>query len=177
MDIAQTAIQRGGYRAFSFRDIAEALGIKTAAVHYHFRHKDDLGLEVIGRYRADFFDRLEESPDSSAAGRLRHLAALFAEPLAEGRICLCAAVISDASIVSDPMSDSAARFLDDLGAWITGVIAEGRETGHFRTDPSAGALSARYLSLLYGGMLIARSRRSAHFLGAVSESFLDDLTT
>ena len=41
-DIAEHFIQSRGYNGFSFRDIQDALGIKTASIHYHFKTKQDL---------------------------------------------------------------------------------------------------------------------------------------
>jgi len=43
LDLAQEFIQTCGYNAFSYRDLAEATGITTASIHYHFRTKSDLG--------------------------------------------------------------------------------------------------------------------------------------
>ena len=37
----QLMLQRG-FNGFSYRDIAEPLGVKNAAIHYHFPNKTDL---------------------------------------------------------------------------------------------------------------------------------------
>jgi len=50
LDLAETLIQTRGYSAFSYQDIAEALGIRKASIHYHFPSKTDLGVAVIDRY-------------------------------------------------------------------------------------------------------------------------------
>ena len=49
MDTAEGFIVQGGYNAFSFRDIAEAVGIKSASVHYHYPTKADLVSAVMVR--------------------------------------------------------------------------------------------------------------------------------
>ena len=51
LDLAQEFIQTCGYNAFSYRDLAEATGITTASIHYHFRTKSDLGQAVVVRHR------------------------------------------------------------------------------------------------------------------------------
>jgi TetR/AcrR family transcriptional repressor of nem operon len=50
--LAQEAIATRGYSAFSFRELAAELGIKSASIHYHFPTKTHLGLEVASSYRA-----------------------------------------------------------------------------------------------------------------------------
>jgi len=43
LDIAQDLIQRRGFNAFSYHDIAAPMGIRKASIHYHFPSKADLG--------------------------------------------------------------------------------------------------------------------------------------
>src|SRR5512144_3174565 len=50
LDIAETLIQTRSYSAFSYQDIADALGIRKASIHYHFATKADLGVAVVDRY-------------------------------------------------------------------------------------------------------------------------------
>lgn len=52
IELAQEAIANRGYSAFSFRELAAELGIKSASIHYHFPTKTHLGLEVVRQYRA-----------------------------------------------------------------------------------------------------------------------------
>jgi TetR/AcrR family transcriptional repressor of nem operon len=67
MDAAERRIRAGGFGAFSFRDIAAEVGIKSSSVHYHFPTKEDLTAAVIRRYSelvAKHLDReLEKNPD------------------------------------------------------------------------------------------------------------------
>ena len=60
--LAQEAIASRGYSAFSFRELAAELGIKSASIHYHFPTKTHLGVEVACTYR----DQLQQALDSIA---------------------------------------------------------------------------------------------------------------
>ena len=60
LDLAETLIQTRGYSAFSYQDIADALGIRKASIHYHFPSKTELGIAVIDRYIARFDEALVE---------------------------------------------------------------------------------------------------------------------
>ena len=48
-----------GYNAVSFRDLADDLKVKNASIHYHFRKKADLGVELVERYTERFEERLK----------------------------------------------------------------------------------------------------------------------
>jgi TetR/AcrR family transcriptional regulator, transcriptional repressor for nem operon len=67
MDVAERRIRAGGFGAFSFRDIAAEVGVKSSSVHYHFPTKEELTAAVIRRYSdvvSDYLDKqLEKNPD------------------------------------------------------------------------------------------------------------------
>ena len=50
LDSAESLIQTRGYNDFSFRDLAESVGISSASVHHHYRTKEALGVAVTSRY-------------------------------------------------------------------------------------------------------------------------------
>src|SRR3954463_4416416 len=49
---AADLLQKVGYRSFSFRDLAEVVGVRSASNHYHFRTKADLGVALVEWYHA-----------------------------------------------------------------------------------------------------------------------------
>jgi TetR/AcrR family transcriptional regulator, transcriptional repressor for nem operon len=63
MDAAERRMRCGGFNGFSFREIAEEIGIKSSSVHYHFPTKEKLGAAVVRRYT----DRLAEKIDVELA--------------------------------------------------------------------------------------------------------------
>jgi TetR/AcrR family transcriptional repressor of nem operon len=62
LDVAEKFIRRGGYNDCSFREIATAVGIKSASVHHHFPAKQDLAAAVALRYSENFFANLGAPP-------------------------------------------------------------------------------------------------------------------
>ena len=52
MDIAEHAARSRGVDGFSYADLAGAIGIRKASVHYHFPTKDDLAKALVERYQA-----------------------------------------------------------------------------------------------------------------------------
>lgn len=58
LEAAEKMVREGGYNAFSFREIATAVGIKSSSVHYHFPTKADLGAAVAAYYTDKLIDYL-----------------------------------------------------------------------------------------------------------------------
>ena len=52
-------IRTRGFNAFSYHDIAETLGIKNAAVHYHFPSKEQLGADILKNSQQKFSEMVE----------------------------------------------------------------------------------------------------------------------
>jgi TetR/AcrR family transcriptional regulator, transcriptional repressor for nem operon len=63
MDVAERRMRSGGFNGFSFREIADEIGVKSSSVHYHFPTKEKLGAAVVRRYT----DRLGERIDKELA--------------------------------------------------------------------------------------------------------------
>src|SRR4030095_11910383 len=54
LNLAESLLQDKGFNGFSYAHIASGLGVKNAAIHYHFPTKEELGCAVIKRYRDRF---------------------------------------------------------------------------------------------------------------------------
>ena len=50
MEITAELIQKKGFSAFSYQDIADQINISKAAIHSHFRTKEILGNEFLAYY-------------------------------------------------------------------------------------------------------------------------------
>ena len=70
LDAAEKRARMAGYHGFSFRDVAEDVGIKSSSVHYHFPTKGDLCEALARRYTVRAADRLGD-PRILAPGEAR----------------------------------------------------------------------------------------------------------
>src|SRR5260221_12869962 len=97
LDIAERLVQTRGYNGFSCADIAEAMRITKASLHYHFPAKADLGARLIERYQRNFLAALEriDAEGKDARDKLRRYAALYGEALRGNRMCLPAMVAAE----------------------------------------------------------------------------------
>ena len=51
---AKNHLQRSGFGGFSFQTLADEVGIRKASLHYYFKSKEELGLELIKEYEHSF---------------------------------------------------------------------------------------------------------------------------
>ena len=96
LDVAEHLIQTRGCSAFSYQDIADALKIKKASIHYHFESKTDLVIAVIDRYTERFDEALKNIARDKSATSMSMLER-YVEPYAAfaatpDRVCLCGAL-------------------------------------------------------------------------------------
>src|SRR5688500_18549942 len=91
LDAAERLAQVRGFNGFSYADVSAELGITTASLHYHFPGKADLGRALVERYTAAFRSALGAlaGREARAAARLAGYAKIYADVLAEDRMCLC----------------------------------------------------------------------------------------
>lgn len=165
LDAAETRMRAGGFHAVSFRDLAQDLSIKSASVHYYYRHKEDLGAAVVSRYRDVFLSGLNAALGSAdgADARLSVVCSAFRAALAErDQICLCGVMGAETRGLPDKVRAEVARFLRDVSDWIAaGFAADGAEDGPSR------ALTT--LSALEGGMILAVTLEDPGILDSVAD--------
>jgi TetR/AcrR family transcriptional repressor of nem operon len=151
---AQALIRQRGYNGFSYRDLAERVGVKTASIHYYFPSKDDLLIEAINDYAAQESKLVQDIDPSLPAGeRLRRYAALF-QGVPTGEVCLCGMLSADLASVSDRARQAVQAFFRAHETWLAKVVADGQRDGtlEWSGDPEA---AGRYLFAAFQGALMA----------------------
>lgn len=169
MDAARATVQARGYNGLSFRDLAAAVGIKSASVHYHFPTKSDLGAAIARRYtetaRADLDALLAQTSDLSVC--LRRYAAIFRMALEnDNRMCLCGILAAEYDDLPDAVKVEVSAFADVNVAWLTKVLA--LASGGI-DKPQQRALAI--FAAIGGAQLAARSRNDIAVYDAIIESY------
>jgi TetR/AcrR family transcriptional regulator, transcriptional repressor for nem operon len=164
LDAAAALVQVRGYNGFSFHDLASAIGIRTASIHYHFPTKGDLALALAERYTADFMTRLGSPTDGTPRSRLTHYISAFADALQQGRMCLCGMIGAEIESVPEPVAAQVRIFFERNVLWLGDVLAR----DGLKPD-TARRQAQLILSALEGAMLIART--------SADRSAFDDVAT
>jgi TetR/AcrR family transcriptional regulator, transcriptional repressor for nem operon len=89
MDAAERRMQAGGFGGFSFREIAEDVGIKSSSVHYHFPTKEDLAAAVIRRWAQRTFDYIDKEIAKDPNPARVWTRAFRGTALSEAHMCPC----------------------------------------------------------------------------------------
>ena len=177
LNTAQRLVQERGYNAFSYKDLAEAVGIRTASIHYHFPSKTDLGVALMERYTNELnagLAALDEGATSSQA-KLEEFMGLYSETEASGAICLCGSLASDRQTLPEELQEAITVYLDRTEAWLSATLSNGAEQGEFRLPGDAADLAASLMSSLQGGLILSRARDGQRMLGIVKRVFLNSL--
>lgn len=186
LDAAQELVQTRGYNAFSYRDLAERVGIKAASIHYHFPSKADLGRALIARYDAIVSSAVEviERQSADAPTRLRGYASLLEEVLAPlgvgasggGKVCLGGMLASDYPTLPPEVQKPVRAFIENNVQWLARILSEGRAAGSLRFDGSAESAATALFSALEGAMFVARSVGDVNRYRAATEWLISFLS-
>jgi TetR/AcrR family transcriptional repressor of nem operon len=177
LDVAERLVQTRGFNGFSYADVAAALGITKASLHYHFPTKAELGQRLIERYESRFLDALAAIDRSGVDARekLRRYASIYADVLRSNRMCLCGMLASDYATLAKPVKDGVKHFFDRNEDWLVAVLEEGRKSGTLRFAGSPDVAARAVVGALEGAMMLARSYGETARFEAVADRLIAEL--
>jgi TetR/AcrR family transcriptional repressor of nem operon len=177
LDIAERLVQTRGFNAFSYADVAGALHITKASLHYHFPTKAKLGERLIERYRSSFLAALDriDADCRDAGGKLRAYVGIYADVLDRNRMCLCGMLAADYLTLPKAMKDEVRRFFEANEAWLVEVLQRGRNDKELAFAGPPVEAARVLVAALEGAMLLARSQGDASRLRAAANRLLADL--
>ena len=165
LDIAEMLIQTRSYNAFSFRDIADRLGIRKASIHYHFASKTLLGVAVVERYSAGFTAALEaiEADDCQSGMNMFDCYTGLYRKVADtpDRVCLCGALAGEILALPVEMRERVDAFFKMHSDWLARIIARGVKSGEFKVAMSEAQMARTMFSALQGALLVKRTTGDA----------------
>lgn len=162
----QLMLQRG-LNGFSYRDISEPLGIKNAAIHYHFPNKMNLIKSLI----EDNMQTLRKSTSEfmayggSARPQLEGLFAFTQHQIDCGRpICMIGALAINYDELPDDIKTANDKFVKDSNRWLTRVLEVGRERKEFSFAGEPDIKAMTILATIQGARQLARVAQGTEFL-------------
>jgi len=160
LDAAEEMVREGGYNGFSFRSIADVVGIKSSSVHYYYRTKEDLGAAVAKYYTDRFISSLGEPSDLIAAQInpiSKYVSAFRSALINDKRMCLCGMLGAEAGGLPEAVVRETRNFFIRNISWLTEVYSADHD------EETARAKAIQALALLEGAM--------------IASNVLDDITT
>jgi len=160
LDAAQRLVQTRGHNGYSYRDLAEEVGIRTASIHYHFPTKTDLAVALVRRYREMVADAMAKIAveKNSLTDRLEGVAAVYCHCLkSDGRICVASALAGEYASLPPEVRQELGRLMADSQGWIARFLTEGRMRGEIPATADPLALARLWYAALQGALVIARA--------------------
>ena len=166
-EILETAIKMirdGGYNAFSFREIAKKIGIKSSSVHYHFPTKEDLGAAAASYYTDKIFDELGHPDDLIEKGKdpLTAYINIFKTVLIKNKsMCLCGLLGAEANDLPPKVMKQTKVFFEKNIDWLEDVFIKTNNKNNARKK------AIQTLALLEGGMILGNVLDDAESFNSV----------
>lgn len=173
LNTTEDMIRLGGYYGFSFRNIADAVGIKSSSVHYHFETKEKLGVATTKRYTEKFIATLgvpEELMSTGVNPVVHYINAFRNAIISEKGMCLCGILGTEKSILPDSIVTELNTFFDENINWLERAYKAIGVSNNVKEK----ALQA--LSLLEGAMMIATSKNDLEFFDLSTQLILKEVS-
>ena len=176
LNMAEALLQDKGFNGFSYTHIASELGVKNAAIHYHFPAKEDLGRAVVRRYRDRFQLWVNNSrvKNLSPEKKLDWFFGIYTDLRADqGKVCLVGSIEAEFNSIPEGLQSEAEALHTELLAWLQSTLTEGRAAGVFRFNGKPANKAALVLSSLQGALQMARALGTKRFRDVVEQLTLD----
>lgn len=182
LQLAERFIQTQGYNAFSYRDIADDMGIKTSSIHYYFPTKADLGRAVVKQHIEQLSHELDELMQNKVIND-RDKLALFFDRIFEltyhssRKMCLGGMLASDVLTLPEEIQHEVRLFFQHIESWLNELLKQGIKNNVFKPVKDSRLEVALTLSILEGALLLARLYQDETRLAQAKEAVLLRLTS
>ncbi len=177
LDVADDLVQRVGLNAMSYKHISEAVGIRKASIHHHFPKKENLVDELLERCASSYGSRYQQIADDSgnAPKKLRNLAAVFEEGLANKKLCLIGSISTCQNTLHDSSSHILQNTIQNTVSIFGAVFKQGRQEKSLTFTGTAEEAAFAFFSLLVGAQTIARSHGGVALFSKAAGSYISGL--
>ena len=140
--LADNLIRGKGYNAFSFYEVSDKVGIKTASIHYHFPTKSDLGVAVIELHIKNLNSLIGCSKSKSPLEKLEYFFSIYADIQKESNVCLVGSLATDFNTLDQKVQHKLKALSALILDWVSGFLEEGRSKNlfDFEGEPRSKAL-------------------------------------
>ena len=156
---AEVLFRERSYRGFSYHDISKSLGIKNAAIHYHYPAKADLGVALIDRFREALNHRVTAFAER-AEDPVKALDSYFEYELGQcncnATVCPLGVIATDFCHLPKAMRDHGRLLAGEVLQWLTRILELGKKRGSFKYQGKANDKAIELMSSVQGARQLAR---------------------
>jgi TetR/AcrR family transcriptional repressor of nem operon len=162
VEAAMDQFHRFGFHGCSVEDITSAAKVPKGSFYNHFESKEDLLLEVLGRYRAASPRAVLADKTLSPLKRLKKYFEQFSQIFIESdyqRGCMLANATMELADHNKVVQAYLASTFIGWAQLIAGVLTEARDQGELTVDADPNALAGFLLSAWQGTLMRVRATR------------------
>ncbi|OZI66772.1 TetR/AcrR family transcriptional regulator [Bordetella genomosp. 11] len=169
----------GGYKSFSYADVAEVVGIRKASIHHHFPSKVDLVRVLLARYREEAqtgvaaLERNVADPFDQLTNYVGYWEACIEEGTAS--FCIGALLASELPVLPEEVAVEVRAHFRFLASWLQSVLERGKQQGRIHLMAAPRAEAESFLATVHGAMLSARAYGDPKMFGVITKPLLDRL--
>lgn len=157
LDAAETLILTRGYNGFSYKDVADVVGIRKASIHHHFPSKENLGAAFVDGYSRRFALWREQVAPLTVAQKLEAFLGMFQRVSSNAeKICPMGMLTAEYPTLPRSVQDSLRGLLGAMDQWLTQVLGQGQAQGYLRSEPEAPVMARVMINAMSCSMKMAR---------------------
>lgn len=154
-------VRQRGFNGFSYRDLAERVGVKTSSIHYYFPSKEDLLAAAVTEYSARNADYVRHIDTSQpVAEQARAYLKPWHDTAGGDAICLVGMLSTESLLLPDGVHRMLKDFYGLHEAWLTHLFesAHGSAQGtlHNACSLPAQTMARAVFGALQSGLVVAR---------------------
>ncbi len=173
LDAAADLLQQVGWASFSFRDLAQRVGIRAPSIHHHFPTKADLGVALVARMReerqAGEVELVAQYPDPRE--RLLALGRMIQERICSNgqRSCPIYAFQAEFPVLPAAVQTLVRAWIDDCLAGLARWLEDGRTRGVLRFHGDARQQALVVWAVLQQGTQLHRTHPETDYPALISQ--------
>lgn len=171
---ADQFIRNKGYNAFSFKDISNDIGIKTASIHYHFPTKSDLGVATIKEHIARTEALKKRVANESPLIKLEAFLEVQAQIKKENKVCIVGSLATDLNTLDESIKTELQGFAQIVITWLTEVLIEGKKLKIFDFEMAPRTKAIMIITNMVAIVQLSRLTNDSDF-DLVRETILTEL--
>lgn len=172
LNLAESLVQDKGFNGFSYADISSELGVKNAAIHYHFPSKEELVGAVIQRYHERFtlWTNNARVKDLTPPEKLDWFFSIYSNFRADnGKVCLIGSLEAEFNSISESLQKEVTSLHKEMLAWLQATLDEGKSAGLFKFNGESVNKAALIFSSMQGALQMARALGTKKFKDVVEQ--------
>ena len=169
-------IRQRGCNGFSYRDLAELVGVKTSSIHYYFPSKDDLILEAVKEYSRRISERLAGiSGDLPVLDQARQYLEPLRQTCGSNQICLAGMVSTEILSLPESVHSVLKDFYHVNENWLAKLLERGQKERDTPYPVPPAMLAQVIYGALQSGLIAARLFGTQDRLESAAETLLGAL--